>query len=109
MIVVNNRIPVNPAHAEAFERVFSQRAGLVDGMDGFIAFRLLRPQKPEDPYVVMTFWESMAQYQAWIDSEAFKQGHAQSGTLPKETFTGHPTLELFEVIQATGDSDPLAE
>jgi heme-degrading monooxygenase HmoA len=33
-----NRIPVHPDHREAFEERFSDRAALVDGMDGFVAF-----------------------------------------------------------------------
>ncbi len=98
MIVTCNRIPVNPDHAAAFEKIFEERAALVDGMPGFVSFQLLRPTKPEDPYVVMTFWESEDHFNGWVQSEEFKQGHAQSGTLPKETFRGHPTLEMFEVI-----------
>ena len=39
-------------------------ATLVDGMAGFISFQLLRPKKANDPYVVMTFWESEAHFKA---------------------------------------------
>lgn len=101
MIVTCNRIPVNPEHAAAFEEHFSDRASLVDGMPGFISFQLLRPKNEGDPYVVMTFWESEAHFKAWTESAAFKEGHARSGTLPPQTFAGHPKLELFEVIQST--------
>jgi heme-degrading monooxygenase HmoA len=101
MIVVCNRIPVNPAHAAAFEERFSTRASLVDGMPGFVSFQLLRPTKEGDPYIVMTFWESEAHFQAWTQSAAFKEGHARSGTLPPEAFLGHPALEVHEVIQST--------
>lgn len=101
MIIVSNRIPVNPDYAEAFETIFEERASLVDGMKGFIAFQLLRPTKSGDPYVVMTFWESKADFQAWTQSDEFKEGHAKSGTLPPETFTGHPKLEVHEVVQST--------
>lgn len=108
MFIVNNRIPVNPEHAAAFEKTFSERAGQVDGMPGFVAFQLLRPQSEDQPYVVMTTWQSRAHYEAWVNSDEFKQGHAASSTLPRETFLGRPTLETFEVIQATG-SVPQAE
>ena len=101
MIVVCNRIPVNMEFAEAFEERFSDRANLVDGMDGFVSFQLLRPQKERDPYVVMTFWESDEHFKAWTESTEFKEGHARSGSLPREAFLGHPTLEVFEVIQST--------
>ena len=70
-------------------------------MPGFISFQLLRPHKRDDPYVVMTFWESQAHFEAWTNSEEFKNGHAKSGTLPEGTFLGHPKLELHEVIQST--------
>lgn len=99
MIVTCNRIPVNPEHAEAFETRFADRASLVDGMAGFIAFQLLRPTKDGDPYVVMTFWESHDHFKAWTESAEFKEGHARSGTLPENTFLDRPKLEIFEVIQ----------
>src|SRR5436190_647309 len=98
MIVTCNRIPVNPAHVEAFEKTFGARAGLVEKMPGFVSFQLLRPTKVGDPYVVMTFWESRAHFDAWTQSDEFKQGHARSGTLPPETFLARPTLEIFEVV-----------
>jgi len=99
MIVTSNRIPVHPDHAEAFEQVFQDRASLVDGMPGFVSFRLLRPTKAEDPYIVMTMWESREAFEGWTNSEEFKEGHAKSGTLPREAFLGHPNLEVHEIIQ----------
>lgn len=110
MIVVMNRIPVNPAYREAFEERFSDRAALVDGMAGFVSFRLLRPQKPEDPYVVMTFWETHDHFVAWTQSDEFQQGHSRSGRLPSDAFQGHPKLEIMEVaLEAVkGDILPVA-
>ncbi|MAS36227.1 MAG: antibiotic biosynthesis monooxygenase [Anaerolineaceae bacterium] len=108
MIVVSNRIPVNPAHAAAFEERFADRASLVDGMPGFVSFQLLRPTSEGDPYVVMTFWETQADFEAWTQSESFKEGHARSGSLPREAFLGHPQLEVHEVIQSTTKIERLA-
>jgi len=101
MIVICNRIPVNPAHAAAFEERFADRASLVDGMPGFVSFQLLRPSNDGDPYVVMTFWETEADFRNWTESDEFKEGHARSGSLPPETFTGHPKIEMYDVIQST--------
>lgn len=101
MIVVCNRIPVNPDHAQDFEQAFAKRAGLVDGMDGFISYQLLRPTQEGAPYVVMTHWDSQEKFIAWTESDAFKDGHARSGTLPREAFLGHPQIEVHEVIQTT--------
>ncbi len=99
MIVVMNRIPVNPEFGEAFEERFSDRASLVDGMDGFVSFRLLKPHTPEDPYIVMTIWESHDHFVAWTESDEFKEGHARAGQLPREAFTGHPKIEIMDIIQ----------
>ena len=104
MIVVANRIPVNPDHAAAFEERFRERQGLVDEMPGFIRFQILRPTSAGDPYIVQTVWESHAHFTAWTESEEFKQGHGRSGTLPKDTFLGKPTLEIHEVIDTAEDA-----
>jgi heme-degrading monooxygenase HmoA len=109
MIVTCNRIPVNTEHAEAFEARFADRASLVDGMPGFISFQLLRPKNAGDPYVVMTFWESEEHFKQWTESAAFKEGHARSGSLPSQTFAGHPKLEIFDVIQSTTKIERLTE
>ncbi len=99
MFVTMNCIPVNPEHAEQFERTFSERARLVDTMPGFVRNLVLRPANPaEQPYVVMTFWESRAHFEHWVNSPEFKEGHARRGTLPRETFRGHSKLECFEVF-----------
>lgn len=99
MYIVCNRIVVNPEFAGAFEERFAQRAGLVDGMDGFLAFQLLKPDQPDTPYIVMTTWASEAHYQAWIGSEEFKQQHANTRTLPPQALKGRPVLETFTVVQ----------
>ncbi|GAA6751884.1 antibiotic biosynthesis monooxygenase [Thermus antranikianii] len=98
MFVTMNRIPVKPQYAQQFEEVFRTRARLVDRMPGFIRNLVLRPQAPEDPYIVMTFWESEAAFRAWTESPEFREGHARSGTLPKEAFRGPNRLETFLVV-----------
>ena len=112
MIAVANRIPVNTQYAEAFEERFRQRAGMVDQMPGFISNLVLRPLTPNDPYIVLTYWESREAFEVWTHSEAFLKGHARSSTLPKEAFTGPSKLEIHQVIldstqhQEGGQSKP---
>jgi heme-degrading monooxygenase HmoA len=109
MIAVMNRIPVNMEHAEAFEERFANRASTVDGMPGFISFQLMRPTKEDDPYIVLTYWETEEDFHNWTNSKEFKEGHAQSSTLPENTFRGHPVLEVHEIIQNTAKIERLAE
>ena len=101
MFAVMNRIPVNPEYNDQFEERFRNRAGEVDKMEGFVRNQVLRPDNPDDPYIVLTYWESKADFEAWVDSDAFKKGHAKSGTLPHDAFRGHAKLESFEVILDT--------
>lgn len=98
MITVANRIFVKPEFAAAFEERFRQRAGLVDRMPGFISNQVLRPVNPGDPYVVLTWWESRDAFEVWTRSDEFREGHARSGTLPREAFAGANQLELHEVF-----------
>lgn len=98
MFVVMNRIPVSPEFQEAFEERFRSRAREVDRMPGFVRNWVLRPVDPEDPYVVVTVWESREAFEAWTRSEAFQRGHARSSTLPREAFRGVSKLERYELI-----------
>jgi heme-degrading monooxygenase HmoA len=105
MITVANRLYVKPEYAEAFEKVFRERAGLVDKMKGFISNFVLRPVNPEDPYVVFTIWNSRGDFVNWIRSDEFVQGHARSGTLPSEAYARANVLELHEVLQNSAEPD----
>ncbi len=105
MIAVANRIFVNPEYAEQFEERFRNRAGEVDQMPGFIANQVLRPVNPGDPYIVLTYWRSRADFEAWVRSDAFVKGHTRSGTLPREAFSAPNKLELHEVIQDSSRPD----
>lgn len=109
MITVMNRIAVHPEYADQFEARFLDRARLVDEMPGFVSNQVLRPVNPGDPYVVLTLWESRAAFEAWTSSDAFVQGHARSGSLPKEAFSGPNKLEIHEVLQDSSRPELVAE
>jgi heme-degrading monooxygenase HmoA len=105
MITVANRIFVAPEYIEQFEEAFRKRAGLVDGMPGFISNQVLRPVAPDDPYIILTLWNARADFEAWVRSDAFMLGHAKSGTLPKEAYTAPNKLEVHEVVQDSSRPD----
>lgn len=105
MITVANRIYVGREYAEAFERRFRERAGLVDKMPGFVSNMVLRPVNEGDPYVVFTIWDSRQDFLNWVRSDAFVKGHAQSGTMPREAFTVPNVLEVHEVLQDSARPD----
>lgn len=103
MYVVMNRIFVKPEYADALEARFRDRAGEVDKMPGFLRTVVLRPDNPNTPFVVMTFWESREAYEAWTTSEAFQKGHRRSGSLPSEAFSGPSQLETFTAVVDSGE------
>ena len=96
MIVVTNRIAVAKGHETAFEQRFEGRAGLVENRPGCRGFQLLRPLQG-DHYMVMTWWESEADFRAWTESEEFREAHRRRP--PKELFAGPNVFEMHEVIQ----------
>jgi heme oxygenase (mycobilin-producing) len=76
--VAINVLTVPPQMRETLERRFAARAGEVDKMDGFEHFELLRPVEGQDRYLVYTRWDSRESFEAWVQSAAFGQGHAQA-------------------------------
>ncbi|HXI04311.1 MAG TPA: antibiotic biosynthesis monooxygenase [Candidatus Saccharimonadales bacterium] len=94
MIVVMNRVPVNEGYSDDFLERFRTRKGLVDGQPGFIRNLVLKPLKGEF-HVVMTFWETREEFDAWTKSEAFQQAHSR--VPPPQMFRGHGELEIYEV------------
>jgi heme-degrading monooxygenase HmoA len=103
MFVVCNRIPVAKGHEAEFERLFlerndSQSRQPLSTFPGFIRNDILRPKK-EEPYVVLTYWNTLEDFEAWTNSQSFQEAHRGRGR--SEIFAGHPNLEIHEVIKST--------
>lgn len=97
MFVAINVLTVPPEMRQTLEQRFAARAGEVDKMDGFQAFELLRPLEGQDSYLVYTRWDSQEHFQAWLDSQAFGQGHAQHGA--EGPAASGSTLWTFQVAE----------
>ena len=78
-VVKINAITVPPERAEEMSQRFARRAGEVGKSDGFEEFQLLRPSDDRTTWLVYTRWRDEASFQAWLESRAFQQGHAQHG------------------------------
>ena len=101
MFVVMNRFPVNPDCAEQFEIRIRNRPGRVEKQPGFIRVQLLRPAAPDLPYIVATFWESQADFEAWVKADSFTEKHAGRRTLSSDVFRGPNKVEAFDLILDT--------
>jgi heme-degrading monooxygenase HmoA len=98
VFVVMNRFPVNPEYAEQFETRLRNRPQRVDRQQGFIQAQFLRPSQSDDPYIVLTVWESKADFEAWVKADSFTEKHAGRRTLRPEVFRGPNKVESFEII-----------
>jgi heme-degrading monooxygenase HmoA len=98
--VAINVLTVPEPMRQTLEERFAGRAGEVDKMDGFEHFELLRPVEGSDRYLVYTRWDSRDSFDAWVQSRAFGQGHAQAAASgPAAT---DAELWTFEVAETRG-------
>ena len=96
-VVKINAITVPAERADQLVERFANRAGAVSQSPGFEAFELLRPTDDRDVFLVYTRWRSEDDFQAWLNSQAFGQGHAQHNT-QGPVGTGSDLL-AFDVVQ----------
>ena len=96
MFIVANRIPVASDWENEFEERFRKRAGEIESQPGFVQMQILKPLSEDAPYIVQTTWKNEAAFQNWIKSEDFKVAH--QNPMPKEAFTGKPSMERHEVV-----------
>lgn len=73
--VAVNYINCNSDYAERFEELFGNRAHAIDTMPGFVDMQVLRPSKPGDAYLIVSFWENETAFKTWTGSPAFIEGH----------------------------------
>jgi heme-degrading monooxygenase HmoA len=99
MVVKINAIEVAEGRGPELEERFAKRASEVENMPGFLGFELLRPVKGENRYYVYTRWESEEHFRAWVESDAFRRGHAQAAADSKGTVAHGSALLEFEVVQ----------
>jgi heme-degrading monooxygenase HmoA len=95
-IVVVNAVTVPAERSEEFEKRFAQRAGQVSHALGFEAFELLRPADGTR-YLVYTRWRAQEDFDAWMKSTYFSEGHRQhkqEGRVSSES-----EVWSFEVLQ----------
>ncbi|MEM0155262.1 MAG: antibiotic biosynthesis monooxygenase [Thermoplasmataceae archaeon] len=96
MIVVQNHLRIKKEFSERFEKSLSERSHTVDGFPGFIRNEVLRPVQG-DSYIVMTYWNSLEDFNRWVGSEEFSKSHSES-RLPKDAYAGKGEITVHQVI-----------
>jgi heme oxygenase (mycobilin-producing) len=96
-VVKINAITVPKERADELVGRFAARAGQVSGSPGFEAFELLRPDDDRDTFLVYTRWRSEDDFQAWMNSQAFQEGHRAHGS--QGPVSTQSELWSFDVVQ----------
>lgn len=76
--VAVNTIHCQPSYVERFECLFCSRAKMIDERPGFIGMKVLKCTDEGEAYLVVSFWESEAAFQGWLDSPEFLDGHKRA-------------------------------
>ena len=99
MFVAMNRFQIVRGREADFERVWAERDTHLDGVPGFLEFRLLRGPEADDHtlYASHSIWTDRESFEAWTRSEAFRKAHAGAGER-RDLYLGHPHFEGFETV-----------
>ena len=99
MFIAMNRFRIVRGREAEFEKVWSERDSHLDGVPGFVEFRLLRGPEAEDHtlYASHSLWRDRGAFEAWTRSDAFRKAHAGAGDR-RGLYLGHPDFEGFESV-----------
>ena len=100
-VIKINAITVPEGSGDELAHRFAARAGAVDGAEGFQGFELLKPTDERTQWLVLTRWASEDDFQAWVSSPSFAEGHRSAaeragGDAPKPVST-HSEIWSYEI------------
>ena len=100
-VIKINAITVPEGSGDELAHRFAARAGAVDGAEGFQGFELLKPTDERTQWLVLTRWASEDDFQAWVASPSFAEGHRSAveragGEAPKPVST-HSEIWNYEI------------
>jgi heme-degrading monooxygenase HmoA len=90
-----NVVHVKEERSAEFERTFRERQSRVHLADGFIAFELLRRDR-DGEYVVLSSWETRADFDAYLGGELFKASHDH---VEEEPIADFSEVRHYEVLE----------
>jgi heme-degrading monooxygenase HmoA len=98
MIVSMFHVRVPAEAVPGFEQSWQSRAGQVDKMPGFRGLEVLRDGKEAGHYIVLTHWETRADFEGWANSPQFSSAHARSSAGGAGGAQG-AGIDFFEVLE----------
>lgn len=97
MFVAMSRFAVLNGMESEVSQAFKKRPHLVDQEPGFIKMEVLSPVDKSNEFILLTYWDDEASWQAWHHSEAYKHSHKD---IPDglKLVSGSTALDFFHVI-----------
>ena len=96
--VATNNFIVKEEYIEEMVERFKSRKGNVDQYNGFAGFMLIKKDKKMS---VLTGWDSIKDFTAWVESEAFQNSHVKKEQRVKSQGSDYleamPVRESFSV------------
>jgi heme-degrading monooxygenase HmoA len=77
LFVVTSRIRVSAEHSDGLVEAFRDRAGLVDGVDGFDHLEVWRERRDMTQFVMTSWWASPDVFAAYMRSDEHRASHAR--------------------------------
>ena len=99
MYIAMNRFKIANEHINDFINVWKTRNSLLDQVEGFKDFKLLKGPTDDQStlFASHSIWKSLNAFKSWTESDNFKNAH-RGAKAPPGTYLEHPKLEGFEVI-----------
>ena len=82
-----------------FEKSWQQRARQVDTMPGFRGLEVLRDGAEVGKYIILTHWETRADFERWASSPQFVAGHARSSAGSPDGPQGGG-VSFYEIVES---------
>lgn len=101
MYVVTNKIKTKSGFAEKMAPMFT-RPGALQKMKGFIKVEVLITQNltDHDELNVNMYWETMEDFMAWKNSDAFKEAHKGTNSSSEESPILGSEIVTYEVASS---------
>lgn len=98
MFVSINHLGVPDGRESEISSRFDQVKGHLEKADGFLRFRLLRPQSDGAKWLVYTEWETAADYDGWKNSPLFGRMHPHHGSPHDAPISASAEVVTYDVV-----------
>jgi heme-degrading monooxygenase HmoA len=78
MFVAINYIHCTDEYRSTMEQLFLTRAHAIDRIQGFLSMDILKPEKEDDAYLIISRWEHEESFKQWMHSPEFLEGHKRA-------------------------------